>query len=269
MHRLFRTLLYLTGPLSRLRRSEPVFTALHNSLQSRLRSPPPAYTPSKHVSVRTHSDLSRKGYRPQAVPIALPDDPASRERREAALRARGLLPPRQPRDLLAKETDTNADRPIDGLKKNDSLFSGPDKVHSDADEIARSWRIKNSIWLSDTVPKSNSPGSSTTEGLFIRTLNNSARFLFSAFRCFATQRRSSGSSRPFPTILSIPDSIRYIFRISNSPDAGMLFIIGERGQFRDHQQWRTYRFVRLTRGQERRGLFLPRSHRGGTWAPFR
>ena len=144
-----------------------------SSIQSRVRIPPPPHTPSKPVSVRTKSDLSRKNHRPQAVPIALPDDPVSRERRDAALRARGLLPPRQPRDLSTIEAD--ADWRIDASKKKDNLFSGPDKGPSAANEIAQSWRIKNSMWPSDTLPKSDCPGNSTTEGSY-STLNNSANF---------------------------------------------------------------------------------------------
>ena len=99
-------------------------------------------------------------YRPQAVPIVLPNDPASKERREAALRGRGLLPSRQPRGLSA--TDIDPDRPI-GLRKYDGSFSGPDNGHSDANEIARSWRTRNLIWLSE---QSDSPGNSITEGFY-------------------------------------------------------------------------------------------------------
>lgn len=99
-------------------------------------------------------------YRPQVVPIVLPNDLVSRERREAALRGRGLLPSRQPRDLSA--TDVDADRLI-GLRKNDGSFSGPDNGNSDANEIARSWRTRNLIWLSE---QSDSPGKSITEGFY-------------------------------------------------------------------------------------------------------
>ena len=174
-----RVLLYLTalspssdivaeqrpGSLSRVKRSKSVFTTLSRSIRSRVRSPPPPYTPNKPLSTRTQNDLHRRmSYRPQAVPVVLSSDPASRERRDAALRARGLLPARPPRDLSAIEAD--ADRRIDALGKIDNPFSGPDNGHSDANEIAQSWRIRNSMWLPDTLPNSDSlmtEGSSHSE----------------------------------------------------------------------------------------------------------
>lgn len=159
LRRLLRAFLYLTGTLPWLRLHKSVFTTLSEGP----RSPPPPYTPFS-VFARTQNDLHslRTNYRPQAVPIDLPNDPVSRERREAALRDRGLLPPRQPRDLSASGADT--DRRIDVPRKIDGLSSGPDNGCSDAIEIAQSWRIRNSKWLSDTLPKSSSPGNSTTGG---------------------------------------------------------------------------------------------------------
>ena len=162
------------GSRSRLRRSKSVFTTLSRSFRSRVRSPPPPYTPNKPVSARPQNDLHRisrrMSYRPQAVPVILSNDPASKVRREAALRARGLLPPQRPRDLSAIEAD--ADRRIDASGKNETPFSGPDNGHSDANEIAQSWRIRNSIWLSDNQPNSDSPRNSMTEGSYPYTNKN-------------------------------------------------------------------------------------------------
>jgi hypothetical protein len=104
-------------------------------------------------------------YRPQAVPVLLSDDPVSRERREAALRARGLLPSRQPRDLSAIEA--NADRRIDALRNFESPSPGSDNGHSDANEIAQAWRIRNSQWQSYTPPSSDSPVDPMTQGPYL------------------------------------------------------------------------------------------------------
>ena len=110
-------------------------------------------------------DRRQSIYRPQPVPVVLSDDPVSKERREAALRARGLLPSRQPRDLSAIEAE--ADRRVDALRKFDSP-SPPrsDNSHSDANEIAQTWRNRNSQWLSSN---SDSPIDPMTQGpnLFI------------------------------------------------------------------------------------------------------
>jgi hypothetical protein len=117
-------------------------------------SPPPEPTqPNQRQTI----------YRPQAVPVVLSDDPVSKERREAALRARGLLPSRQPRDLSAIEAE--ADRRVDALRKFDSPSPpGSDNSHSDANEIAQTWRIRNSQWLSYASPNSDSPVDPMTQG---------------------------------------------------------------------------------------------------------
>jgi len=92
-------------------------------------------------------EISRRlTYRPKPVPIPLPDDIASRERREEALRARGLLP----RDLSAIEA--NQDRRIDTLCKKSNPLPSSDNTHSDANGIAQAWRIHNSKWLSESLP---------------------------------------------------------------------------------------------------------------------
>jgi hypothetical protein len=88
-------------------------------------------------------------HRPQAVPIALSDDIASKERREEALRSLGLLPPR---DLSAMEADQ--DLRIDALRKNSTSPPPSDNSHSDANAIAQSWRNRNSRWLSQSPPNS-------------------------------------------------------------------------------------------------------------------
>lgn len=125
--------------------------------------------PSGNNSPPVPTQLVRRQttYRPQAVPVVLSDDPVSRERREAALRARGLLPSRQQRDLSAIEAE--ADRRIDALGNFDSPSPSSDNSHSDANEIAQAWRIRNSQWLSYTPPNSDSPVDLMTQGpcLFI------------------------------------------------------------------------------------------------------
>lgn len=104
-------------------------------------------TPKKSVSTRrTQENVRRMTHRPQAVPIALSNDVVSKERRDDALRSRGLLPQRQQRDLSAVEAD--ADRQIDALPKIDTLFPGFDNGQSDAKDIALSWRTSNARWLS-------------------------------------------------------------------------------------------------------------------------
>jgi hypothetical protein len=156
------------GSTSRLRRSKSVFGTLSKKLRSRARAPSARHTPkdSPPPSPSPQTQLSRRQttYRPQAVPVVLSDDPISRERREAALRSRGLRPSRQPRDLSAIEAD--ADRRIDALRKSDSPLSSSatDSGHSDANEIAQTWRIRNSNWLTYTPRNSESPVDPMTEG---------------------------------------------------------------------------------------------------------
>ena len=98
-------------------------------------------------------------HRPQAVPIRLSDDVVSRRRREDALRARGLLPPR---DLSAVEADE--DRRIDARQKNGTSFSSSDSEPSDANDIARAWRSRNLKWLSQSVPNLDASEDPMTEG---------------------------------------------------------------------------------------------------------
>jgi len=141
-------------------------------------------------------------YRPQAVPLVLSDDPVSRERREAALRARGLLPSRQPRDLSAMEAD--ADRRIDALRKSYSSSPSSDNGHSDANEIAQTWRIRNSQWLSYSPPNSDSPVDPMTQGPYLFLHCTSALVFFTDFLCSGaspldTPSHPEGSSEP-PTV---------------------------------------------------------------------
>jgi hypothetical protein len=74
---------------------------------------------------------------------------ASKQRREQALRAMGLMPVR---DLSAIEAEE--DRRIDALHKKSASFSSSDNTHStsDANDIAYAWRIRNSRWLSESLP---------------------------------------------------------------------------------------------------------------------
>lgn len=150
------------GSLSRLRRSKSVFGTLSKKLRSRVRTPSVRHMPNNPPPVPTQLNRRQTVYRPQAVPVVLSDDPVSKERREAALRARGLLPSRQPRDLSAIEAD--ADRRIDALKNLDSSSPGSDNGHSDANEIAQAWRIRNSQWQSHSPPNSDSPVDPMTQG---------------------------------------------------------------------------------------------------------
>ncbi|KAH9998806.1 hypothetical protein BJV74DRAFT_883063 [Russula compacta] len=135
-----------SGGPPRLKRSKSIFHILSKSFRRRA-TVPLDLTPHKSVSVpRTQENVRRMTHRPQAVPIALSNDVVSKERRDDALRARGLLPQRQPRDLSAVEAD--ADRQIDALQKIDTLFPGFDNGQSDAKDIALSWRTSNARWLS-------------------------------------------------------------------------------------------------------------------------
>ncbi len=121
--------------------------------------------PNNSPPVPTQLNRRQTIYRPQAVPVVLSDDPVSKERREAALRARGLLPPRQPRDLSAIEAE--ADRRVDALRKLDSSSPSSDNGHSDANEIAQTWRIRNSQWLAYPLPNSDSPVDPMTQGPYL------------------------------------------------------------------------------------------------------
>src|SRR5579863_9280685 len=100
-----------TRPPPRLKHSKSFFSTFIIAKKLRIRKRdlvPLDRTPDNSVPARA-PDLSRRlTHRPKPVSIPLPDDIASRERREAALRARGLLPPR---DLSAIEADE--DRRID------------------------------------------------------------------------------------------------------------------------------------------------------------
>jgi hypothetical protein len=106
-------------------------------------------TPDKSASTRMPCSPRQGTHRPQAVPIALPNDIVSKERREQALRSLGLLPSR---DLSAMEADE--DRRIDVLRKNTTSPPPSDNSHSDANKIAQSWRNCNSRWLSQSPPNS-------------------------------------------------------------------------------------------------------------------
>ena len=156
-------------------------------------SPPPEPTqPNRRQTI----------YRPQAVPVVLSDDPVSKERREAALRARGLLPSRQPRDLSAIEAE--ADRRVDALRKFDSPSPpGSDNSHSDANEIAQTWRIRNSQWLSCASPNSDSPVDPMTQGpySFVHSMSTPVftDSLYSDASPFDTPSHPEGSSEP-PTL---------------------------------------------------------------------
>ena len=129
-----------------------------------MRAPSARNMPNNVPPVPTQLNRRQTIYRPQAVPVALSDDPVSKERREAALRARGLLPSRQRRDLSAIEAA--ADRRIDALRNFDSPSPGSDNSHSDANEIAQTWRIRNSQWLY-TPPNSDGPVDPMTQGPYI------------------------------------------------------------------------------------------------------
>ena len=153
----------MPASLSRLRLSKSVFGTLSKKVRSRVRTPSVRHIPHSPPPSPTQLNRRQTIYRPQAVPVVLSDDPVSKERREAALRARGLLPSRQPRDLSVVEAD--ADRRIDALTKIDSPSSpGPDDSHSDANEIAQAWRIRNSQWPSYTPPNSDSPVDPMAQG---------------------------------------------------------------------------------------------------------
>jgi hypothetical protein len=125
---------------------------------------PTVPTPDKPRRASTQDDLGKMTHKPQAVPINLSNDVASKERREEALRARGLLPPRQRRDLSAIEAD--ADRRIDELQKTRPSFSFPprDEKQSEANNIAHSWRTSNSKWLLQDPPNSDTPVVPMIEG---------------------------------------------------------------------------------------------------------
>jgi uncharacterized protein YwbE len=156
--------------------------------------------PNNPPPVPTQLNRRQTLYRPQAVPVVLSDDPVSKERREAALRARGLLPSRQRRDLSAIEAD--ADRRIDARRNFDTPSPVSDNGHSDANEIAQAWRIRNSQWLY-TPPDSDSPVDPMTQGpyLFVHCMSAVVftDSLYSDASPFDTPSHLEGSSKP-PTV---------------------------------------------------------------------
>ena len=156
--------------------------------------------PNNSPPLPTQLNRRQTTYRPQAVPVALSDDPVSRERREAALRARGLRPSRQRRDLSAMEAD--ADRRVDALRNFDSPSPSSDSGHSDANEIAQAWRVRNSQWLYGP-PNSDSPVDLMTQGPYFFVHYISALVLtdslYSDASPFDTPSHLEGSSEP-PTV---------------------------------------------------------------------
>ncbi|KAI0255107.1 hypothetical protein BJV78DRAFT_1279705 [Lactifluus subvellereus] len=130
------------------RRSKSFLRTLTNKLRMRRLGPekPLHDIPDGPEPARAQDNVRRRTSRVQAVPITLPNDAVSRRRREEALRARGLLPARQLRDLSAIEADE--DHRIDALQINDVSSSGCDSTLSEAKEIAQSWKFSNSEWLS-------------------------------------------------------------------------------------------------------------------------
>lgn len=118
------------------KRANTFFGTLTNKL--RVRAPATRHTlDSEHVKVQSSQA--------QAVSITLPNDIASRERRANALRSRGLLPPRL---QALSAIEAAEDSRIDALRANEPSLLSPDSTHSDARDIAQSWRSGNSMWLS-------------------------------------------------------------------------------------------------------------------------
>ncbi|KAH9954275.1 hypothetical protein BC827DRAFT_1243580 [Russula dissimulans] len=139
------------GP-PQLRRSKSILGTLKKKL--RIRIPVPGqleHIAEKPVSARTRTQNSVEATRRlQAVPITLSNDVTSRERREEALRARGLLPPREKPNLSAMEADE--DRRIDALGRSNTSLLGPERTRSEANDIAQLWRQSNLRWLSEDLP---------------------------------------------------------------------------------------------------------------------
>jgi hypothetical protein len=114
--------------------------------------------PDNSVPARAPEISRRLTHRPKPVCITLSNDIVSKGRREEALRARGLLP----RDLSAIEADQ--DRRIDTLREKSNSLSSSDNAHSDANDIAQAWRIRNTKWLSESLPNLDASEDPMTEG---------------------------------------------------------------------------------------------------------
>ncbi|KAH9972132.1 hypothetical protein BGW80DRAFT_1316665 [Lactifluus volemus] len=119
-----------------LKRHKSILFILTNKLRTRPLAPEVHLdeTPDGH-------NLRRKDSRARAVPISLPNDIVSKGRR--------LLPPIRSPDLSAIEADE--DRRIDALQ-SDVSSSVCDNRHSEAKDIAQSWRIDNTKWLLTDEP---------------------------------------------------------------------------------------------------------------------
>ena len=143
------------------KRAETFLGTLTNKL--RVRTPAPTHAPvatfDEPGRTEVQSSIHSRTFRPQAVPIDLPNDIASRERRAEALRARGLLPPK-PQALSAIEAEE--DRRIDADRVNGLSFPG--SAHSEAIEIAQSWR-SNSMGLCLGPTTADAPVKLGPEGL--------------------------------------------------------------------------------------------------------
>ncbi|KAI0303619.1 hypothetical protein B0F90DRAFT_1707446 [Multifurca ochricompacta] len=142
----------------RPKRQKTFFGTLTNKF--RFRTHPPEAT--LETTVQPQDNLRRRPSHAQA------------ERRDEALRARGLLPTRRSRDLSAIEADE--DRRIDTLQTNESSFSGADTRYSDAKGIAQSWRVSNLNWLSyglsqDDIPVNSVPEVPLPESPRLQTLS--------------------------------------------------------------------------------------------------
>src|SRR5712672_1299257 len=178
-----------------LRRSKSFLGTIKKKLRIRISVPGPLEHIAEDpvpIQTRMQSPVRKTTHRPQAVPITLSNDVTSRERREEALRARGLRPPRERRNLSAMEADE--DRRIDVLQRSSTALPGPDKTGSEANDIAQLWRQSNLRWLSEDLPDLDMTASPMIKGLqlypdapirpflLFRVLSDFADRLFKPFR---------------------------------------------------------------------------------------
>lgn len=93
---------------------------------------------------------------PRLSPLPSGPNAFTKENREAALRERGLLPPRQNKDLSAQEKELDRAIPVVLQKDDDQRGSTEADSPSAADLIKREWEAKNRLLESHQLQRMNS-----------------------------------------------------------------------------------------------------------------
>ena len=109
-------------------------TGLFKKIASKLKSPAPGQLNTASTTAKTTSTIRVKNAPP------LTNDFTNKEQREAALRARGLIPPSR-KDLSQQEEDLDRRRPKPNPIPRDQTTEGGQP--SAAEKIMQEWKAKN------------------------------------------------------------------------------------------------------------------------------